>query len=136
MAENKVSKEVAEAEFQKFIDLMDIDANPELMDEDDAKGFTTNKDRFIRGVMRGKVSVNENGEPELRTSRTENVEKLVFFEPSAATLMAMDRKKSGQSMAKMLSLMDDLTKSPAGTCSKLVGDDYKIAMAVTTIFLA
>lgn len=136
MSENKISIEVAEAEFDRFMDLMDLDNDSKSIDSKDQAEFDKNKDRIIRALMKGSLTINGQGEPVFSPTRSPGIKTdLTFYEPSGATLMAMDRKKEGQNMSKIFSVMDDMTKSPAGTASKLIGNDYKIGLAVVTIFL-
>lgn len=131
----KVAKEVAEEEFDKFCEGMDIDSDTQEMNEDDQKGFEDQKAKIVRAIMRGSLTFNEDGLPVYAPTRSKIDNPLVFHEQTGAHLMAMDRKKEGQNVAKLLSLMDAMTKSAPGTCSKLEGADLKTCMAIITLFL-
>lgn len=136
--ENKepvLGREVAEAEFDRFCDDMDIDTNIEKMDEDDAKGFNTQKELLVVAFMDGRLSLNDDSEPVYKPKRKGFDNPLTFREPSGADQMAMDRKKSGQDVGKMFSMMDSVTKSVPGTCSKLKGPDLKVAQAIMFLFM-
>ena len=53
---DKIAKEVAEQEFNRFVESMDLDVDPADMDEDDRKGFTQQKDRVIAAIQSGAPS--------------------------------------------------------------------------------
>ena len=133
--EHVLGREVAENEFNKFCDEMDIDRNVEAMNEDDAKGFNEQKEILIAAFMRGALTLNEDSEPVYQPKHKSLPNALTFREPSNADLMAMDRKKSGEDVGKMVALMDSMTKSVPGTCSKLKGIDRKVTQAITVLFM-
>lgn len=131
-----VAREVAEAQFDKFCDDMDIDRNVDKMKEKDAEGFLEQKEIIVEAMIEGRLMLNEDSEPVYTPKRTTVANPLTFREPSGADLMAMDRKKAGEDVGKMFALMDSITKSVPGTCSKLKGPDRKVAQAITVLFLA
>ena len=101
---DKVAVEVAEAEFSRFIDAMDLDFDESKMGDADRKDFQAEKDIVITAIRRGSLAINDNGEPEYTTRRGEP-QTITFHEPTGATLMAMDRKKSSQDVGKMFASM-------------------------------
>lgn len=131
-----VSREVAEEAFKDYCLNMDIDdASGE--DEDDKKGFEQHKKLIVKALMDGTLTVNENSELVLTPKRSPKLQDpLTFREPSAADFMAMDRKKDNAPITKTVVLMDSVTKSAPGTCSKLVGSDFKLAQSIMTLFIA
>lgn len=135
MTEYKVARDVAEEEFNTLCENVDIDNDTEAMSEEDQKGFEEQKAKLIRAIMRGTLTFNEDGLPVYTPMRSKIDNPLTFHEQTGAHLMAMDRKKEGQNVAKLLSLMDAMTKSAPGTCSKLEGADLKTCMAIITLFL-
>ena len=130
-----IAREVAEDEFNRFCDDMDIDRDTSKMDEDDTKGFNSQKENIIAAIMDGRLIINEESEAVFSPKRGKFDNPLIFREPTGATYMAMDRKKSGQDVGKMLALMDDLTKSAPGTCSRLKNVDFKVAQSIIMLFL-
>lgn len=131
-----VAREVAENEFNRFCDDMDIDRDLSKMDEDDTKGFNDNKELIVNAIMDGRLVLNDDSEPVYTPKRGKDSNPLTFREPTGATFMAMDRKKSGQDVGKMIALMDEITRSAPGTCSRLKGVDFKVARSIVTLFLA
>ena len=122
---DKVAKEVAEAEFDRFVKSMDLDVDPSDMSEEDKEAFQQQKDRLI----------NDDGEPVFTPQRTKDADTLTFHEPTGASLMAMDRKKKSEDIGKLYAAMADMTRSHASTFSKMRMADLKVCMAITTLFL-
>lgn len=132
---DKIAKEVAEQEFNRFVDAMDLDVDPADMDEDDKKGFNQQKDRIIAGIQSGALVIKDTGEPVFTPQRTNDAEAITFYEPTGASLMAMDRKKKTEDIGKLYAAMGDITKTHASTFSRMKMADLKICMAITTLFL-
>jgi len=131
-----IAREVAENDFNRFCESMDIDNDTAQMTEEDAKEFNENKEILLKAVMDGRLVFNDDGEPEYTPKRGSFPNPLVFKEPTAATYTAMDRQKTGQDVGKMLALMDAMTKSTPGTCSRLANVDFKVARSIAILFLA
>lgn len=132
---DKVAKEVAEEEFNRFVECMDLDVDPADMDEDDRKGFVQQKDRVIAAIQSGALVISDKGEPTYTPQRTNDVEPITFYEPTGASLMAMDRKKKTEDIGKLYAAMGDMTKTHANVFSKMKMADLKVCMAITTLFL-
>lgn len=131
----KVVKEVAEQEFSRFVECMDLDVNPIDMDEDDRNSFNQQKDRIISAIQSGAVVISENGEPTFTPQRSNDVNPITFYEPTGASLMAMDRKKKTEDIGKLYAAMGDMSKTHASVFSKMKMADLKVCMAITTLFL-
>ncbi len=135
--DNKIAKEVAEAEFDRFADLMDLDVNTEGMSADEKRDFTVQRDRLVRVIQSGALVINGNGEPVYTPQRAEgDVNPITFNEPTGASYLAMDRKKVGEDMGKLFSTMADVTGQSAGLFSKMKNSDLKVCIAIITLFLA
>ena len=132
---DKIVKEVAEQEFNRFVESMDLDVDPADMDEDDRKGFTQQKDRVISAIQLGSLVIKDSGEPVFTPQRTNDADAITFHEPTGASLMAMDRKKKTEDIGKLYAAMGDITKTHANVFSKMKMADLKVCMAITTLFL-
>lgn len=132
---DKIAKEVAEQEFNRFVDSMDLDVDPADMDEDDRKGFNQQKDRVIAAIQSGALVIKDSGEPVFTPQRTNDADAITFHEPTGASLMAMDRKKKTEDIGKLYAAMGDITKTHANVFSKMKMADLKVCMAITTLFL-
>jgi len=130
-----VVKEVAEAEFLRFVDAMDLDVEPADMDEDDKKGFDQQKRKIILAIQNGSLIVSDKGEPIYTPQRTNDAEPITFYEATGSALMAMDRKKKTEDIGKLYAAMGEITKTHANVFSKMKMADLRICMAITTLFL-
>ena len=70
MTEPKISKEMAEQEFDRFLEAMDIEADPVDMDEDDKKGFEQQKSKLVSTIMSGSVIIDDDGQPVFTPKRS------------------------------------------------------------------
>lgn len=132
---DKVAKEVAEAEFDRFVKSMDLDVDPSDMSEEDKEAFQQQKDRLVGAIQSGALTINDDGEPVFTPQRTKDADTLTFHEPTGASLMAMDRKKKSEDIGKLYAAMADMTRSHSSTFSKMRMADLKVCMAITTLFL-
>lgn len=137
MGAEKISKEVAESEFNRFTEKMDLDVNTEGMSADDKRDFTIQKDRLVRSIMGGSLTIDEAGQPTYTPQRAGGeVNPIIFYEPTGASYIAMDRKKVGEDMGKLFATMADITQTSSGLFSKMKNADLKVCMSITTLFLA
>ncbi len=137
MSAEKINKEVAEAEFSRFTEKMDLDVNTEGMSADDKRDFTLQKDRLVRCIMGGSLTIDEDGQPTYTPQRAgDDVNAITFYEPTGASYIAMDRKKVGEDMGKLFATMADITKTSSGLFAKMKNADLKVCMSITTLFLA
>jgi len=133
----KTTREVAEVEFNRFTEKMDLDVNTEGMSADDKRDFTLQKDRLVRCIEAGSLTIDEDGQPTYAPQRAgSDVNAITFYEPTGASYIAMDRKKVGEDMGKLFATMADITKTSSGLFSKMQNADLKVCMSITTLFLA
>ena len=64
MSEKKVATEVAEQEFVRFIEAMDLDVDPKDWSDDDKKSYEDTKRKIIRAMERGDLVINDDGVPQ------------------------------------------------------------------------
>ena len=134
---NKIALDVAENEFNRFTEAMDLDVNTEGMSADEKRDFTIQRDRILRVIQSGALVINDNGEPVYTPQRSGGeVNPITFHEPTGASYLAMDRKKIGEDMAKLFSTMADVTGTSSGLFGKMKNSDLKVCMAIITLFLA
>ena len=128
----KVAKEVAEVEFERFAEAMDLDLDESYMDADDLAGFVKQKSRVIRAIQRGHLVVNDSGEAVYTPYRegSKHKEPITFHERTGASIMAMDGKKKGHDAAKMYAVLADMCRVSPKTFAGLVGEDVKVCEAL------
>lgn len=137
MDENKVATEVAEAEFDRFVEAMDLDLDTAGMDAEDLTQHNKLKARIIRAVEKGTLVFNEDGEavytPQHR--RSKHNDPITFHERTGASLMAMDGKKKGHDVAKTYAVLADMCKVHPSVFAGLVGSDVKICEALFALLM-
>lgn len=134
--ENILNLESAELEFDRFVDLMDLDVDMADMDDEDKKDFTLEKGKIVKALQRGSLVISDQGEPIYTPVRSDNKGAITFHEATGASLMAMDRKKKNADVTKMYATMADMTKEPIVRFANMKMFDVKICTAITTLFLA
>ena len=132
---SKIAKEVAEQDFNRFIEANDLLVEHDGMEKEDRESFGEQKARIVRAIAKGHLVINEDGEPVYTPQRSEDSKPLTFHEPTGASLMAMDRKKKNEDVGKLYATMGDMTRTDAKTFSSMKMADLKVCMAVTVLFL-
>ena len=134
MKNEKIAYEVAESDFNRFITLMDIDIT--ATDEEDKESLNGHKKKIVSAIQSGAIVIDDNGEPTFTPQRTNDADPITFYEPTGATLQAMDKKQKLEDIGKMYASMGDMTKTNAKTFSRMKMSDLKICLAIATLFLA
>jgi hypothetical protein len=134
---DKISAEVAEMEFDKFVDAMDIDVDPVGMNDEDRAGFNNAKRTFLRAVRCGSLIVNDNGEPVFTPQRAKSKSDgpITFYEPTGATLMQVDQAKKDADVSKTFKVLGEMTKTTPKTFSNLALPDVNVCSAVLGLFM-
>jgi hypothetical protein len=137
MREEKVAREVAEAEFSRFLEAMDLDEDVSKLDTDDQAGFEKHKRKVVEAIMRGNLTINEKGEPVLTPSQpVRGLDKdIVFREPRGSSLKSTLGKKADDN-ARAMELMGALTNLPPVTFANMAMRDYKVCGSLVVLFLA
>jgi len=129
---DKVPNEVAEQEFDRWVDAMDLDLDTAVMDAEDLTAFTKQKRRIMRAMQRGSLVITEDGEAVYtpQNPKSKHKDPLTFHERTGASLMAMDGKKKGHDAAKTYAIMADICKTHPSTFAGMVGEDVKVCEAL------
>ena len=135
--ENKVDKEFAEVEFDRFTESMDLDLDTSDMDAEDLTAFNKQKSKIVKAIMFGSLVVNDNGEAVYtpRNERSKHKEALTFHERTGASLMAMDGTKKNHDVTKTYKVLGDMCKVHPNIFAGLVGIDVKICEALFALLM-
>jgi hypothetical protein len=131
-----IDPQTAEKEFERFVDLMDLDVDMSGMSTEDRQDFAQQKRRILKAIECGSLIINDNGEPVFTPKRTSDANSLTFHEPTGASLAAMDRTKKDHDITKLYTTMADMTRSTPATFAMMKMPDLQVCMSITTIFLA
>lgn len=135
--ESVVAREVAEEEFERFGQEMDLDLDTSGMDAEDLTAFNKQRNRLVRAIERGSLVINENGEAVYTPQNpgSKHQDAITFHERTGASLMAMDGKKKGHDVAKTYAVMADMCKVHPSTFAGLKGNDVKVCEALFALLM-
>lgn len=135
--ESKISFELAEHEFEKFAEAMDLDVDPVGMSDEDKVGLLEAKRVFVKAVQSGALIVDDEGQPVFTPQRPGSKVKdpITFYEPTGATLMEIDKAKSGADVSKTFKVLGNLTKTSTARFSGLMYSDLKVCTALMGLFM-
>lgn len=133
MNEPKVAREVAEAEFERFCEMMAAYADAKnLKNEEDVKSFNEQRERFIGAVMNGSLVVEDDGTA-VYTPHSGGA-PMRFGEPTAANLIVADRFKRDANMQKQIALLASMSGRTEKEIGALSARDMRVCGALTAGF--
>jgi len=132
-----IAAEVAEQDFERFADAMDLDLDETKMSEEDLSSFRPQKERLLRAISNGHLIFNDEGEPIYTPYRkaSKSKEPITFHERTGADLMALDSGKKGQDVKKMMNMMASMCRTHPKTFAGLAGEDIKVCEALFTLLM-
>lgn len=133
--DRKVITEVAEEEFSRWSEAMDLDLDTDKMDAEDRTAFDKQKRRIVTAIERGNLVIESDGTAVFSPSRSDVEGPIRFNEPDGAALMAMDKGKKNHDVAKTYAVMGEITGLPAKTFARLRGSDSKVALAIFALLM-
>lgn len=132
---SKAGSEVAEVEFNRFVEAMSLDIEESSLNDEDKAGLALNRRRMLLAIETGSLVIDMDGVPTYTPQRSENRESIIFYEPTGASIMAMDRKKAGADVGKMFTIMADFTRTDDKRFANLKISDLNVCMAIATLYL-
>lgn len=137
MSEDKLDKDTAQAEFDRFVECMDLDLDTSQMDAEDLTAFNRQKGKVLRALQRGNLIINDNGEAVFTPTnpRSKYKEAITFHERTGASLMAMDGKKKNHDVSKTYAVMADMCQVHPNVFAGLVGSDVKLCEALFALLM-
>jgi hypothetical protein len=138
LATDTLSPEVAVQEFDRFVELWDIDGEVESMDEDSRDGFEDHKRRLVRGLRRGSVTIDEEGSVtiQLRWPKMESVTEVVCKPPGGDAMLSWDKYKDRQQVHKLNSFLGSMCGQNPVVFARMDARDLKTVQAIALLFLA
>ena len=140
MAEEKIALDVAEAEFERWADAMDLarKLDPAGLDSDDKKSLADSKRNILDSMMSGNLVVNDAGEFVFTPKAGDDKEPIVFHEPDGAAIMAVDQigKSGTHDVTKMVAILAVMTKQSRVRFAKLKNRDWTVCQAIFSLFFA
>jgi hypothetical protein len=133
MTESKVAIEVAEQEFDRFCEEMDLDVDTSVMDAEDKAAFEKIERRLVNAIAEGRLTIDEKGQPVLQLS--DGGQPVTFHEPNGANIIAMDQKRHGHNNARQILFIAEMTNQAEERIRKLPMRDLKICNSIVALFL-
>jgi len=138
-AKEKISEEMALAEFASYCDANELDHDETQMTEDEIKDFSAIKRRFVKACKQGRVVVD--GQKIVYTNSSFSPvnfagEKVTITRPSGAAFSGMDGFKESQSVHKLHAFCSAMTGKEVKYFSKLDIRDWQFYRDLATLFLA
>lgn len=131
----KVAREIAEQEFERFADSMDLDVSLEGLDDEDRRGLERQRRTLVDAIVAGTLTIDEAGQP-VYSPREGNQSPLTFREPTGAVMMAADQRKKGQDVAKLYTMMAAMTQQPPQRFAHMKRRDLRVCEAIAVLFLS
>lgn len=137
MSELKIVREQAEVFFDEWAEAMDLDFDPEFMDEDDINGFNKQKSKVVKAFMDGSAALNEDQEIVYtpRNKKSAYKEAITFRERTGRSAMKMDGKKKGQDVHKLYAIMADMAGLHEKDFAGMVGIDAKFCETICVLLM-
>jgi hypothetical protein len=134
-AGRSIAPSVAESEFARFAESMDLDLDTARMDAKELDEFKGLKRVVVRAMELGRLVIDEKGQP-VYSPQLGETKPITFYEPDGAVLMSADKKKAGESVAKLYTAMGAMTKTSAERFASMKARDLKVCQALYLLFLA
>lgn len=137
MGTEKVVREVAEKEFERFVMAWDIDANTDNMSGEDKESFIQQKGRLVNQIVAGHATVDEDGDIHYKLKYPKgDTTELHFRVPTGAAYMSMDNFKDRQNISKINAFLGSMTKQAPRFFANMDARDVKFCQGVAILFLA
>ena len=136
MRENKVAREVAEAEFDRFAESMDIDTTDKALTEEDRASLAQQRAIIVGAICKGSLVINDKGEPVFTPTQGDATARqpLTFPEPNGGVMLSVDRFGKNAGVAKTYAMLGELTKTTPAHFSRMVERDLKVCRAIFALF--
>lgn len=135
MSDKKVATEVAEQEFDRFVEAMGLDVDPKDWTDEDKQSFKEAKRRVISAMESGSLTIDEDGQPVYKP-QLGKTDPITFYEPTGADLMAIDQAKKGANVSATYKMLAAMTKTNAQLFANMKNRDLKVCQALQALFLA
>lgn len=134
---DKIGKDVAKQEFDRWVDAMRIDLDTDGMDENDRADFAAFERSIVKYIGKGIASVDTEGLLQFNPMPGKNGHdfgNVVFRPPTGASYLAMDLKKAHANIGKIFASLADITEISQAHYSKMAAPDIKFCIAVFSLF--
>ena len=132
--ETKVTKEVAEQEFERFAATARLDMDKPRNDND-RLAIDESRELFIYYVMKGLITVDDDGYATVHTECVDLPEVKFSNRPKVMHRRAVDRVKNTSQASQGMAVIADVVGKPTALLNKLDDVDYQVVELVYLLFL-
>ena len=136
MSDEKISQEMAEAEFDRFVEMMDLELDPADMNDNEKSEMLDASKRVKRAIQRGSLIINDDGEAIYTPQRTESKNPFHFRELDGHALLASDKRKESARVSQGFTMMGQMCKCSPNFFANLKGVDLKVTQAIFVLLTA
>ena len=129
-----VGVEVAVAEFDRFLESMDLVFDRDGMDVEDRKAFDENRRVVLRAILDGRMVIDPKGQPKFTPKSGKVLKPITFYEPTGNTLLATDGRKKGHDIARTHAAMAEMSREAPARFASMAQRDGKVVQALFVLF--
>lgn len=133
--EEKVAREVAEQDFDRWAAAWRIDTDTEHMDGEDAQDFKNEKHKIVTNIVKGYAVLNEQGNFVLKLFAPVGVlEELELKRPRGFAWTASDKPKLNKNATKTIHMIANAVGQVPAIINRMDGIDVKFLFSVYNLF--
>lgn len=133
--QRKISRDVAEAEFQRFLDCMRLNFTTEGLDAEDRTQVELHKKRFVNAVMDGRLVVDQKGIPTYTPRDSADKDPITFPQPKGGDFMQADLHKKNHDITKGMAIMAAATHQPLERYRDMEWSDFRVCQAISGLYM-
>lgn len=128
----RVSADVAEQEFVRWLQAMRLRVDLDRFDEDDRRTLEEHKHTVVTAIREGRLEIDDKGQA---VFRPEEGDAITFYRPRGDMLAAGDKRPTGHNMEKSYQMLGALTKQPPVRYNNMFVTDLNVPAALLALFL-
>lgn len=132
MSEEKINRQVAEEEFERFKSFMRLRLDREGMDENERRDVNEDVQILIEEIMAGRLSIDDDGHPIVHPG--EGFPDLVFSKPTGRSVAVIDKKKEAHKVAQQFALIAELCGTAPSIIQRMDWDTIDICARIVGLF--
>jgi hypothetical protein len=125
--EPKVAAEVAEQEYERWVDAMALELDYPGIPDAVQRGVARHRHRLIGAIQRGDLVVDDEGRFVFTPRKAPEPAPIVFHEPTGATLMGI---KEADEVKRGVKILAAVTHQNEGRFAKMANSDLSVCSSI------
>jgi len=134
-SKTKIAKEVAEADFDRFVAAMRLNLSTEGMEPEDRTQLEQQKRRIIDAALDGSLVMSEKGVPTFTPQDSEDREPIAFPQPKGADFMQADMIRKNHDIEKTYAMMAATTHQKVARYAEMEWSDLRVLQAIANLYM-